>query len=227
MGPNEPDSLTHYNECPRLYNIFISFWRRATILPQRNHFLHDLITRVFLQSLQYLDAFVYAHHQHRQDSENPGNFGDCMKGRIRSMTAITPAYAHAYQATCPARHLPGVPHHNFRLPKPKARYPYLPTACSTTRERGNDYCGWAIYADGGTRVVDGETLAGWRVISRSSHGRIDVMFGPVVTTEAHLTFSGARAHSNNTAEMTAMMEASSFLGPHGPVARDEQSCICY
>ena len=51
------------------------------------------------------------------------------------------------------------------------------------------------------------------------------MFGPVVTTEAHLAFSGARAHSNNTAEMTAMIEALSSLGPHGPVARDEQSCI--
>ena len=34
--PNEPDSLTHYNECPRLYNIFVSFWRHATILPPRN-----------------------------------------------------------------------------------------------------------------------------------------------------------------------------------------------
>ena len=81
------------------------------------------------------------------------------------------------------------------------------------------------YTDGGTRVVDGETLAGWGVISRSPHGRIDIMFGPVVTTEAHLAFSGARTHSNNTAEMTAMIEALSFLGPHGPVARDEQSCI--
>ena len=65
------------------------------------------------------------------------------------------------------------------------------------------------------------------VISRSPHGRIDVMFGPVVTTEAHLAFSGARTHSNNTAEMTAMIEALSFLDPHGPVARDEQSCIYY
>ena len=27
--------------------------------------------------------------------------------------------------------------------------------------------------------------------------------------------------------MTAMIEALSFLGPHGPVARDEQSCICF
>ena len=89
-----------------------------------------------------------------------------------------------------------------------------------TRERGNDYLGWAIYTNGGTRVVDG-------LILRSPHGRIDVMFGPVVTTEAHLAFSGARAHSNNTAEMTAMIEALFFLGPHGPVTRDEQSCIYY
>ena len=32
------------------------------------------------------------------------------------------------------------------------------------------------------------------------------MLGPVVITEAHLAFSGARTHSNNTAEMTAMIE---------------------
>ena len=52
------------------------------------------------------------------------------------------------------------------------------------------------------------------------------MFGPVVTTEAHLAFSGARTHSNNTAEMTAIIEALSFLGPHCPAVGDEQSCIC-
>ena len=51
------------------------------------------------------------------------------------------------------------------------------------------------------------------------------MFGPVITTEAHLAFSGARTHSNNTAEMSAMVEALSFLGPHGPVARDANSCV--
>ena len=77
---NEPDSLSHNNECHQLYNIFTSSWRHATVLPQRNHFLHDLITRMFLRSLQYgivvlgfLDAFVYAHHKHRQGFENPGN----------------------------------------------------------------------------------------------------------------------------------------------------------
>ena len=123
-------------------------------------------------------------------------------------------------------HLPGVPHQNIRLPKPKARYLHLPNARSTTRERGNDYHGWAIYTYGGIRVVDGETFAGWGVISRSPHGRIYVMFGPVVTAEAHLAFSGARAQSNNTAEMTAMIEALSFLGSRGPVTHDEQS-LCY
>ena len=57
------------------------------------------------------------------------------------------------------------------------------------------------------------------------HGRIDFISGPVVTTVAHLALSGARTHSNTTAEMTAMIEALSFLGLHGLVARDEQSCI--
>ena len=129
------------------------------------------------------------------------------------MTAITPAYARAFQSTCLARHILAVPHPNFRLPKPRARYPYLPKARSITRERGNVYRRWVIDTDGGTRVVDGETLAGRSVIYRSPHGRIDVMFGLVVTTEAHPAFSGARIQSIN-AEMIAMIEALSFLGPH-------------
>ena len=150
-SPNEPDSLSHYNECPRLYDMFTSFWGQAAVLPRRNHLLHDLITQVFLRSLQYgitvmgfIDDFVYAHHQHRQSIENPGNFGDCMKGRIRFVKAITPAYAHAYQATCLTRHMPAGLGDNFRVPKPKARYPHLPNARSTTRQRGNDFRGWAF-----------------------------------------------------------------------------------
>ena len=77
------------------------------------------------------------------------------------MTAVTPAYAHAYQVICLTRHLPTAPCLNFRLPKTKARYPHLPNVRATTRERGKDFQGWAIYNDGGTRVTDGETLAGW------------------------------------------------------------------
>ena len=83
--PDERDSIAHYNECPRLYNIFVSFWKHATILPPRNCLLHDLISRVVLRSLQYgivvlgfLDTFVYAHHKHRLDSANAENFGDCL-----------------------------------------------------------------------------------------------------------------------------------------------------
>ena len=49
------------------------------------------------------------------------------------------------------------------------------------------------------------------------------MFGPVVTTEAHLAYAVARIHSNNTAELSSIAEALSFLGPHGPVARDSHS----
>ena len=65
------------------------------------------------------------------------------------------------------------------------------------------------------------------LLQRSLHGRSDVMFGPVVGTEAHLAFSGARTHSSNTAEMTAKSEALSFFGPHGLVARYEQSCVYF
>ena len=144
--PDEPGSLSHYNECPLLYNMFISIWGQATVFPRRSHLPHDLITQVFLRSLQYgivvmgfIDAFVYAHHQHRRSVENPGNFSDFIKGRIFFMTAITSAYARAYQATCLTRHIPAVLHRNFRLPTPKARYPHLPNVRATTRERGKDF----------------------------------------------------------------------------------------
>ena len=116
--------------------------------------------------------------------------------------------------------------HNFRLPKPKARDPHLPNTRSSTRERGNDFHAWAIYTDGGTRTEKGETFAECGFIARSPNGRIDIMFGPVVTTKAHPAFSGAKVHSNNTAEMSAMMEALYFLGPRGPVARDVEACMC-
>ena len=39
--PDEPDSLSHYNECPRLYRMFASLGRHAAITPHRNHLLHD------------------------------------------------------------------------------------------------------------------------------------------------------------------------------------------
>ena len=86
-----------------------------------------------------IDAFVCAHNHHYRKIDNPGNFGDCMKGRIRFMTAITPAYAHANQLICLTRHIPGVPSQKFRLPAAKARYPHLSHVRTTTRERGNAF----------------------------------------------------------------------------------------
>ena len=62
---------------------------QATILPRRGHLFHDLITQIFLRSLQYgivvmgvIDAFVYAHNYLRRNMDHPGNFGDCMKGEF-------------------------------------------------------------------------------------------------------------------------------------------------
>ena len=167
-----------------------------------SHLLFDLM--VFLRSLQYGMG---------RNIENPGNFGDCMKGRIRFMTAITPAYAHAYQVTCLTRHTPAVQSHKFRLPSAKVRYPHLPNVRTTTRERGNNFQGRAIDTDLGTRLADGETLAGCGAVARYPHGRTDILSGPIITAEAHLTCAGARTHFNNTAEISAMIEALFFLGP--------------
>ena len=144
--PDEPDSLSHYNECPQLYNIFSTLWRHAQHVPRRGHLLHDLSTHFFVRSLQYgiivlgiVDAFVYAHNQHRCNTEDSGNFGDCMEGRIRFMTAITPSYAHAYQVICLTRRMPDISRFHFRLPKAKARYPHLPDVRSTTLDRGGNF----------------------------------------------------------------------------------------
>ena len=54
---------------------------------------------------------------------------------------------------------------------------------------------------------DGEILTGWGVISRSPHGKINVMLDSVVTKEAHLDIFCDNTHSNNTSEPTAKIEA--------------------
>ena len=134
----------------------------------------------------FVDLFLYAHHKHRQGFENSGNFDDCMKGRIRFMTAIT----HCLRSRV-SGNMSNKTHACSLASSPKPDIGIFPNVRTTKRERGNDFQGWAIYTDGGARVVEGETSAGWSVIARSHHGRIDIMFGLVVTTEAHCAFSGA------------------------------------
>ena len=73
--------------------------------------------------------------------------------------------------------MPAVPRRNFRLLKLHARYPHLSSIRTTTRERSNDFQGWLIFTVGSTRHVNGDTLARWGAIARSSNGNIDVMFG--------------------------------------------------
>ena len=97
---------------------------------------------------------------------------------------------------------------------------------STTRRR-------AMISEDGPFIQTRYSLRRWwnpgwvGVIERSLHQRTNLMFGPVVTTEAHLAFSGSGAHSNDTAEMTAMIEPLSFLGLRGPVAQDEEPCFLW
>ena len=176
----------------------------------------------------FIDAFVYAHHQHRRCIENPEDFGDCMEGRIRFMTAITPAYAHAYQVTCLTRHMPASP--ASELPLAEA-----PSQMSASSEHPyHKHVNEALTSKDGPSILT-LVLALWMVkplldgvlsldlameewlscLVRSSQPRIILLFQVSEPTPI------------NTAELTALIEALSFLGPCGPVARDANSCIHY
>ena len=91
-------------------------------------------------------------------------------------------------------------------------------------KEGDDFEGWALFTDGGTHSTDGENTAGWGAVARLPHG-LYVMFGLVVTTEAHLACSGARNHTNNTAELSRKVGALAFLGPACPVTRRSRACF--
>ena len=126
--------------CPRMCDGVSAFRGQADLRPRRNHLLHDLNTKMLLRNLQYgittmgiIDTCVFAHYQHRRTSENPGNLGDCMKGRIRFMTTVIPTCDHACRVTCLTKQWTATVQHNFRSPKPRARYPHLPNARSYTR----------------------------------------------------------------------------------------------
>ena len=117
-----------------------SFWRRATILPPRNELLQHLTSRVFLRSLQniivvlgFLDEFVCAHHKHHP----------CVRLRVPN------------NFSCNALSWRPTPH--FPTFESQVQVSIFPNDRSPTRV-GNDYHGWPIYTDGGTRIVDGEIL---------------------------------------------------------------------
>ena len=80
--------------------------------------------------------------------------------------------------------------------------------------------------DGKTHVSDGETTARWGVVARSPMKVMNrVWSGRYHSSSPCVRF--ARLHTSNTAELSGIIEARSFLGPAGPVARDSQACIVY
>ena len=50
--------------------------------------------------------------------------------------------------------------------------------------------------------------------------------GPVITVEAHVPFAGAHQHTNNTAELSGIVEPLRFLSSTGLVPLGSQACHC-
>ena len=109
-----------------LSDVFVTIWRNAGIHLRGDLLFHDLITQTLLKSLQprdggygIIDAFVYAHNCNRHNTDNPGKFEDCMEGRTRLLTAITPSCAHAYQALCLTIRRSDIPCKDFACRQPR------------------------------------------------------------------------------------------------------------
>ena len=187
---DEPDCLSDYNKCFLLSNIFVSLRRNAEIHPRENHILYDLITEVLHANLQsgivvmgFIDAFVYAHNYHRHNADRPGKFEDCMEVRIRLMTAITPAYAHAYQASFLGRRPLDIPLSKVlptvcqgQVPEPSQHpYHYSEKKVTTTK-------------DGPCSPMEGLTSLMGSLQQAPAHPMEDFSscFGPVITSELTL-----------------------------------------
>ena len=142
------------------------------------------------------------------------------------MTAITPAYAHAYQATCLSLDTclqSPTKSSAYQSSKPDIRiFPMLVPLHVT---------GAMISVDG-LFIQMGELaslMVKFLLDEVLFHDPMDELMLCLVPSSPPrlISLSLEPKHNPNTAEMTAMIEALSFLGPHGPVARDEQSCIYY
>ena len=105
-----------------------------------------------------------------------------------------------------------VHHQKFRSPAAKARNPHLPN--SRTKA--------TIFLVGQYTLMEELALLmvkPWPAVALSlarvmeEHIYKYIMFGPVITTEAHLAYAGARIHSNTTAELSNIVDA--FLSWRG------------
>ena len=152
-----------------------------------------------------LTPFVYAYNYHPQNTDNPRKFEDCLEARL-------PSYVHAYQALCITRRSADIPFQRFRVPSANAKYLNLPNNRTTTQKKVT------ILRDGRCSPMEGP-------IPLMVKPQLYVMLGPVVTTEAHLAHAGSGLHPNNTAELSSIIGALSFLELAGSVARGSQACF--
>ena len=90
---------------------------------------HDSLTHMTCRSEQHcifalgvINVFVHARKHHRHSWDNPGQFEDCMQGRIRLMTAVAPACAHAFETLCFSGRPGDLLVNSFRLRAPEATY---------------------------------------------------------------------------------------------------------
>ena len=125
----------HYNECRRLAAFFNAVWTEASGLVWPHALLHDLLTQVACRSQQHcilvlgiIDAFVYAADYHWHNVKNHGTFHDPIKGRMRMMTTINPAYAHVISHLCLNNTRDEIFTKHFQPLKPKATHRVLPTS---------------------------------------------------------------------------------------------------
>ena len=215
MRPDDPDTFTHHNECPKLCNISYLFLEtcydiatKKSITARLDH--SNLLTKpsIYFEELDFLDAFVHAHHQHRQDSDNSGNFGDLLHEKKDLLyeghhSCLRPRVSG--NVSCSTLSWRPAP----RLPTTQPQFQKSATSqCSFHNTWKKHRLSWVDYFFRWWYSRSWWWNSCWMgVISRSLHGRVGVMFGPVVTTGARRAFSGARTHSNNTAVMTAMIEA--------------------
>ena len=70
----------------------------------------------------FMSAFVNAHNYHRHLRTTQENSRIALEVRLVPMTAIAPAFAHAYQAICLARRPIDILCQRFRLTSAKANY---------------------------------------------------------------------------------------------------------
>ena len=121
--------------------------------------LHDLLPQVACTRAQFcvfvlghVDAFVYAFNQQRRNRETWVSLKTTCKDRIRFMTALPPAYAHANQTSCSGRGPSDVLVRIFRLLicRPFAS----PLTFSILNFRGR-----SIITDGRTRTLGADKTA--------------------------------------------------------------------